>query len=299
MLRKVKVMNSRPSARAYFRHYLLAARRNFLRLEPENLRWRRVRRSVSQSYLDHANRRANKWVKERTELDNFYYDLEENNRADLSELVAAVTSESSKVISNYLSEIRDDASLRTHIAGSFANNPWRADSIVGYGRREGWYLFVRALKPRVVVETGVHDGVGACVILAALERNEEEGFGGRYFGTDINPRAGWLIPERHKRIAKILYGDSIRSLNDLDQEINLFINDSDHSPDYEGQEYEVIKPKLSPNSVILGDNSHVSDSLRVFSQENNRPYIFWHEKPADHWYPGAGIGISLSGLPMK
>jgi len=268
-------------------------------LEPTNLRWRRVRRSITKSYLDQANRRANQWVKEKTELDNFYYNLEENNRADLSELVAAVTSESSKTIANYSSEIRNDAALRAQIAGSFANNPSRADSIAGYGRREGWYLFVRARKPRVVVETGVHDGVGACVILAALERNEEEGFGGRYFGTDINPRAGWLIPERHKKIATILYGDSIESLQDFDEKIDLFINDSDHSSEYESREYEVVQPKLGPDSVILGDNSHTSNSLRVFSQESGRAFIFWREKPEDHWYPGAGIGVSLSSLPAK
>lgn len=292
-------MDSRPSAQAYFRHYMLAVKRSLLRLEPSKLRWRRVRRSITQSYLDQPNRRAKQWVKARTELDNFYYDLEDNNRADLSQLVAAVTGESPNVIASYLSEIRNDAALRNQIAGSFANNPWRADSIVGYGRREGWYLFVRALKPRVVVETGVHDGVGACVILAALERNEEEGFGGRYFGTDINARAGWLISERHKKIAKVLYGDSIESLQDFDQEIDLFVNDSDHSPDYESREYGVVQRKLNPKSVILGDNSHASDSLRVFSQENNRPFIFWREKPKDHWYPGGGIGVSLSGLPMK
>jgi hypothetical protein len=73
----------------------------------------------------------------------------------------------------------------------------------------------------------------------------------------------------------------------------LFINDSDHSADYEYAEYEVINPKLSQSAIILGDNSHVTDKLSLFSRLQARNYVFFSEKPDQHWYPGAGIGISF------
>ena len=74
--------------------------------------------------------------------------------------------------------------------------------------------------------------------------------------------------------------------------MDLFINDSDHDVDYEYNEYMTIRNKLSPQAIILGDNSHVSNSLVKFSNENGCSFLFFQEKPDKHWYPGAGIGIS-------
>jgi hypothetical protein len=51
--------------------------------------------------------------------------------------------------------------------------------------------------------------------------------------------------------------------------------------------------RLSPRAVILGDNSHATDSLLDYSRKAGREFIFFDERPADHWYPGAGIGISV------
>ena len=79
----------------------------------------------------------------------------------------------------------------------------------------------------------------------------------------------------------------------LDEEIDLFINDSDHSANYEFLEYQAISNKLSDSAVILGDNSHVTNSLMQFSKETKREFLFFQEKPLEHWYPGAGIGISF------
>ena len=77
--------------------------------------------------------------------------------------------------------------------------------------------------------------------------------------------------------------------------IDLFINDSDHSAEYEFKEYLAIKNKLSKTGIILGDNSHSTDKLIKFSIENNRRFILFRDEPSNHWYPGAGIGISYPG----
>ena len=50
--------------------------------------------------------------------------------------------------------------------------------------------------------------------------------------------------------------------------------------------------KAIKNSFILGDNSHVADCLTKFSRISNRNFIFFR-KTQNHWYPGAGIGISF------
>jgi predicted O-methyltransferase YrrM len=156
-----------------------------------------------------------------------------------------------------------------------------------------WYAITRATKPKVIVETGVDQGMGAIVLCAALSRNAAEGISGRYYGTDINPDAGFYLQSPYSDYGRILYGDSLRSLEGLSEQFDLFINDSDHSESYEQAEYELIKTKLSPQAIVLGDNSHVSPKLAEFSVREARPFLFLSEEPADHWYRGAGVGISL------
>ena len=98
----------------------------------------------------------------------------------------------------------------------------------------------------------------------------------------------------YSNYGEIYYGDSIQSLEKFDFQIDLFINDSNHNFDYEKNEHETIKKNLGSTSIILGDNSHISDSLRNFSISNKRSYIFFREVPRNHWYPGAGIGFSFN-----
>ena len=126
-----------------------------------------------------------------------------------------------------------------------------------------------------MVETGVDKGLGSCVLAAALLRNRSEGYPGFYFGTDINPSAGWLFQGKYKDIGQIFYGDSIESLQRFEGAIDLFINDSDHSAEYEQREYACIQSKLSARSVLLGDNAHVTDALYNFALDTGRRFLFF------------------------
>jgi hypothetical protein len=193
-----------------------------------------------------------------------------------------------------MNEINSNLEIQKKISESWEENPGMRDSSFGLARRVGWYAVIRAVKPKLVVETGVSHGVGLLVICAALEQNIQEGHEGGYLGTDINPDAGKLILDKYRNFAEILIGDSLSSLRKMKSPIGVFINDSDHNPEYEGLEYEEIRHLLARESIILGDNSHVTNELRNFSQRYNRKYLFFKEKPKNHWYPGAGIGFSFN-----
>ena len=104
----------------------------------------------------------------------------------------------------------NDKDLYNHLNNSLRNIPEYGKEIkFAYGRRIGWYAFVRILKPKLIIETGVDHGVGSCVLTSALLRNKQEGFQGSYLGTDINKQAGKLLKEPYSSVGKILYGDSI------------------------------------------------------------------------------------------
>lgn len=234
----------------------------------------------------------NEWIWKDTETSNFYYKLAPFNRDHLAQLIASLTDHQYRSISDYFDELENDEELRSHIEDALKQSGYGADIKVEYGRRLGWYALVRILKPSVVVETGVDHGVGACVLASALLRNAQEGCSGKYYGTEVRENAGKLFCGKYSAVGRILYRDSIESLSQLEERIDIFINDSDHSGDYEYREYMTITDKLSENGVILGDNSHATDSLSRFSREQGRRFVFFAEQPANHWYPGAGIGIS-------
>ena len=237
-----------------------------------------------------------KWLFWSKEITNYSYDIEENNKKYLSSLIADILNVEFDTVMTYIREIEKDTELKRHIEDVTANSSlsFLADKEVQYGRRVGWYAFARALKPKTIIETGVEKGLGACVLAAALKRNKEEGYEGKYFGTDNDITAGYLFSGDYADYGSILYGDSIESLTKFGSTIDLFINDSDHSEEYEADEYNTIANKLSEHAIVLGDNSHVTNKLLNFSLKTNRHFIFFPEKPSEHWYPGGGIGISFN-----
>lgn len=253
---------------------------------------RAQRRKRAWSYYQPIAKRINNWARKKTESSNFYYDLTENNKAHLAALISVVTKTPISVIEKLFKELNDDISLRNHIEISWKNNSQMNDAKVAYARRIGWYVLTRILKPKIIIETGVHQGVGACVLTSALIKNSFEGSIGKYIGIDIDRNAGRLLTTPYSEFGTVLYGNSIDCLNALEESIDLFINDSDHNPEYEKLEYQAIVRKISDNGIILGDNCHVSSALQKFSQNNNRNFLFFKEIPVDHWYPGAGIGFS-------
>ena len=236
------------------------------------------------------------WVVSSREDSNFTYALTERCKFTLAASVASFLLRDFSEIDGYFREIETDQEFIAHVGNLWRLHPerGRTDRTPHVGRRMVWYAVVRALKPKVVIETGVDQGMGAAVLCAALLRNAAQGCQGRYYGTDLNPSAGYFLKGRYSAIGSILFGDSITSLANFDGEIDLFINDSDHSADYEAAEYQTVKSKLSSNAVILGDNAHVTTKLAEFSIQEGRRFMFFAEEPAQHWYSGAGIGISLA-----
>lgn len=274
--------------------------RQKLRLFIETSTWGRVllipyRLHLALSYYYAPLRNILWWSLKSKEYTNFTFDLDDLNREYLIAFIAHITQTKIDTIRNYVIELEQDESLKNHInrLTKASNERHVADGKAKYGRRLGWYAVIRATKPKLVVETGIDKELGSCVITAALMKNAQEGYRGYMYGTDINPRAGYLLQAPYSQYGRILYGDSIESPKQLLEQIDVFINDSDHSPAYEMREYETIQDKLTVKAIILGDNAHCADSLFKFAQISERNFLFYQEKPKEHWYPGDGIGAAF------
>lgn len=250
---------------------------------------------LASQYYNKKYLQIGKWLVTSREDTNYTYALTDENMQYLAAMISVITDKPHQEIYNYMIEGQEDQALREHLLQKIRASKFKnvADERSDFARRLGWYAFVRILKPKVVFETGVDKGHGAVLLCSALKRNKEEGFDGRYFGTDINPHAGYLLDGDYAQYGEILYGDSVESIEQFDQEIDIFINDSDHSADYEYREYQAVKDKLADDAILIGDNAHVTDKLFKFSQETGRKFLFHHEVPKNHWYPGSGVGVAF------
>lgn len=259
------------------------------------IQYQQRRLAYANQRRDECIAKLDKWLLESREVDNFTYDLHELNVAYLSSFVSVAVGVEVSAIEGYISELQNNFTLKEHIRRTISSSQyrWIADAEPRYGRRLGWYAIVRATKPKVIVETGIDKGLGSCVLATALMENAREGYPGRYYGVDINPHAGMLFAPPYSGYGQLVFRDAIAFLQAFEGKIDVHINDSDHSEDYEAREYETVCPKLTDAAVIIGDNAHCNDKLRQFAKATSRQFLFFQENPKDHMYPGAGIGVAF------
>jgi hypothetical protein len=236
-----------------------------------------------------------RWTFQSNEHYNHTYELTELNSSYLDSFIAVVSGRDVEIIRKFSRELVDDQSFRNSLRHCALASPHRFNSDVEprYGRRIGWYSLIRATRPKIVIETGVDRGLGTAVIAAALKRNAEEGFPGVVYATDIVANCGHLIPEEFKSYCQILIGDSVSALQKFSDPVDIFIHDSDHSPDYEWAEFMAIKPRLHPDSIVLSDNSQHTSKLLEFAGVIKRSFLFFQDVPQDHWWQGDGIGAAF------
>lgn len=266
--------------------------RDLLRQDGEARYAAEQRLTTALGYFQGPFRELARWALLSAETTNFTYSLTALNRDQLAAFLAAVAGAPEARCLAYMAELEQDDELRAHLRARAASSSLAGDAEPRYGRRMGWYALVRLLRPGLVVETGVHRGLGTAVLAAALRRNAAEGAPGTVIGTDIDPRAGALLGPPYDQHGRVVHGDSLSTLRALDRPIGLFVNDSDHRSSYERAEYEAIEPLLASDALVLSDNAHCTNELHEFARRTGRRYLFFSERPQDHWYPGAGIGAA-------
>jgi len=241
------------------------------------------------------SRKAASWLVRSVEADNDTDDLTALSREHLLWATALATGSEISLVERYADELDRDTALRATLDRATTSHPHGAtlDRPIRDGRRIVWYALVRLLRPRLVVETGVHHGIGAAVLCAGLLRNVEEGHPGRCLGTDINPHAGWLVDARCRATGEVAVGDSLATLRRQTGPIDLFIGDSDHTGGDERDEYETVLPLLSDQAMLVSDNAHVTGELAAFSRRHGRRFLFAAEVPANSFYRGGGVGLSF------
>tara|TARA_Y100001958_G_C21179199_1_gene509414 strand:+ start:452 stop:1246 length:795 start_codon:yes stop_codon:yes gene_type:complete len=233
-----------------------------------------------------------KWILAGKEITNFTYPIKNNH--ELIHVANAITDLDYNIIKNIIDELdikNNNNEMKLFFTERFfkeINDPKK------FGRRVLWYILARAIKPDVIIESGVFKGMGTGLLIFALHKNSHEKpfVKFEYKGLDIKLN-NLFYNEKHssKVEAQLIEQDSIEFLrNYKDKKKILYISDAEHNYDFEMQEYELIKKNFAPGSIIISDSG--SKSLSDFSIVNNKKMICFTENPEEHWYKGSKCSVS-------
>ncbi len=223
------------------------------------------------------------------EPDNFTYELA--NESELAAWVGNVCGGRAAEAQQVMAEAREDPLLRDRVRRAAAGRWWWSKPEPPFGKRLGWYAIARLVRPRLIVETGVHDGLGSLLLLRALELNAQQGADGRLVSFDVNPAAGWLVgadPRWELRIESSRAG--LPAVLNRQVPVGMFIHDSLHTYENERWELATVAPRLAAGGVLISDNAHVTRALAETCASFGFEYHEFAERPAGHFYPGGAVG---------
>ena len=131
-------------------------------------------------------------------------------------------------------------------------------------------LLIAKNKPRVVVETGIANGVSTRAILNAFSQNHL--FSSRLISFDTDPRVAVeeFLSNSQFTFKLVSSENNFESQMELLPEVDLFYHDSDHSYSNQMLEYKVAWAKISKGGVLMSDDINWSNAFLDFCLTNNR-----------------------------
>jgi hypothetical protein len=167
------------------------------------------------------------------------------------------------------------------------------------GHRLGWYVLVRALRPRLLVETGIYNGLGSLTLLRALARNRADGVDGELLSFDMSDRAGWMVPEELRDGWRPVVGSTRDTLERAveGRRIDGLFQDTHHTEENQTFEFGVALRNAAPELVLVDGSGGLSPVLERLSRERGGRYRCLPLRAADHWYQRGALAFSVLGPP--
>jgi hypothetical protein len=230
------------------------------------------------------------------ELSNFTYELE--NMDDLARAVAEGLGAPVASVRECIDELDRDTELRDELRALLGANPKR-DSDPRYGYRYMYYCVVRLTHPEVVVEVGTHDGLGAALLLRALERNAAAGHPGELHTLDQTAEAGWLIPQRLRERCTHHTGDATETLEPLLRERGCGFLIDDIGFAFPGKPWlfeaalgQATRPLTIASEFPARTDGDPPTALFEAAEVHGGRYAEFVEQPRQHFWPGHAQGLA-------
>lgn len=225
------------------------------------------------------------------EVDTFTYGLA--NVEDLELALARVLDLDVADVRRAMGELDREPELNERLAADVRRRPWfkRRLSLPAH-HRSAWVI-TRLLRPEYVVETGILDGLGSRVILAALRRNADEGDEGELISFDIMPGAGALVPQRLRARWTPVYEPTQTALRARlrGRRVGLLAHDSEPDARHQRLEFGAALDH-GADGLVLMTVWDSAGALKPFAEEHGLRYEQFREQPLGHFYAGRLIGYA-------
>jgi Methyltransferase domain len=261
-------------------------RRRLVRLS--RLRWLR-KAQIARSYGARDPRAVIPYVLLDPEVDTFTYDLD--NLGELVDFTAAVLRLPTMPAAALIDEARSDPLL----LGLDRRVRWRWDfkRRVLFGRRLAWYAIARELKPPLIVETGIHHGLGSVLLLRALQRNAQDGAPGTLLSFDLYPDKGWLVPPELRAGWQTVFAPTTEALEAAlrGRQVGMLVHDS--APEAAAHEYRTALAHAAHRLALVAGTAHHSEALRRLCADRGVAYHHFHDRPRRHVAPGSSTAAAI------
>jgi predicted O-methyltransferase YrrM len=133
------------------------------------------------------------------------------------------------------------------------------------------FAVARALRPEVIVETGVGNGISSMYWLLACHLNGK----GRVYSIDIDRgeylpagrQTGWIVPDYLRARWILRLGDAKELLPQLLAEmgtVDIFVHDSLHSYEHMKFEFDAAYPHVRPGGLVMSDDVDFNSAFSDF-----------------------------------
>ena len=169
---------------------------------------------------------------------------------------------------NYLSDLTDlYYNLVRRIEGIYGKD--KSLSILSLGEAISVYILVLHLKPEIVVETGVSDGMSSFFILSVLNENKK----GNLYSIDFpkvgmpelyGKEPGWPVDETLRQRWILIYGKAEIKLPPLLgklKHVDIFHHDSEHSYTNMKFEFSLAIKYMKEGSLLLSDDVRANSAF--------------------------------------
>ena len=218
-------------------------------------------------------------------------EIDQETRENIQNFVKSLTKANHAEIKGYLSEILGDNQFLDSIANksneASGKQPFSL-KVLAIDRPSylALYVLCRALKPTVVVETGVASGMSSSYLLRALDKNGK----GKLYSIDvpwhtvtqnwkphfseetltampIEKTSGWIIPDFIRSRWELIIGKSTEKLPQLLNNVgpvDVFFHDSEHTYDNMFWEFKTVWPALKKGGILLAHNIEATNAFVDF-----------------------------------
>jgi Methyltransferase domain len=255
-------------------------------------RWQTKYELMRRFDMDVGLRRRLAYVLFDPEIASFSYELE--NEPEVISGLAAALGHPEAELAAYAAETRCDSELNESLTRHLR---WRFDTKrrLPLGNRLPWYVLVRAVKPLLVVETGIYHGLGSLALLRALERNTQEGSPGELMSFDTLQDAGGMVREHLRQGWHRFVGPTQELLVPAleNRRVDMLFQDTPHTEENQRFEFGAALANAAPNLLLLDASGGWAPTLEAMCAERNGIYHRVPLRSRDHICSGLDVTFAL------